>query len=219
MNMEAISALKLANSYLDEVVNMIPNPFQIEPGEVNEIIKTLDLASKQLDKAERLDPAVKVSHEVEAGVRELDSKTTRSSILLYKGLATGFGKGDKTAGAKLIEQCIALVPTGFANAHFALAILYADSGRKSDGIQHLRKAIELDPENIEYQKTLGRLENESGVKLRIAAFKGSWKVFLILCAISLVGLLMAISGKDAGGFGTSFIFGGIAAVYWWWKSR
>lgn len=219
MGTEATGALKLANSYVDEVIKLIPNPFEIEPESMNEIITTLDLAAKQLDKAERLDPAVTVMHEIEAGATELDIKTTRSSILLYRGLAVGFGKGEKTAGAKLIEQAIALAPTGFANAHFALAVLYSDSGRKSEGMQHLRKAIELDPENIEFQKVLDRLENESGLKLRIAAFKGSWKVFLALCALAFVGLMLMF-GKDAGaGFGNLILWGGIAAGYWWWKSR
>jgi len=212
MTTEAATALKLANSYLDEVVGLIPNPFAIEPQEVNEIIKSLDLAAKQLDKAERLDPAVTVTHDIEVGSTELDVNTTRSSILLYKGLAIGFGRDEKTAGAKLIEQSIGLAGADFGNAHYALAILYADLGRKAEGIQHLRKAVELEPDNIDFQKMLDRVQNESGLKLQIGAFRGSWKFFLVLCAVSLVGLMTT-------SFSIFLLFGALAAGYWWWKSR
>ena len=211
-----MNALKLANSYLDEVVELIPNPFDIQPESVNDIIEALDLASKQLDKAEKLDPEVTVPHEVESGTTELDVKTTRTSIYFYRGLTVGFGKGEAAAGAKLIEQGIAIMPVGFANAHFALAILYADSGRKSDGVQHLRKAIELEPDNMEFQKMLGRLENKSEPKLWIASFRGSMKVFFTLCAMAFFGLIVMFMNTSAG-FMIFLLFGGVAGWYWRWK--
>ena len=106
-------------------------------------------------------------------------------------------------------------------AHYAIGVIYADIGKKEDGLRHLRRAVELAPHNMEYRKTHDRLEHVSSVGLKLGAFKGSWKVLLILSGLALLGLVMAFgSSGDAGsGIFLFVLFGGITFAYWKVKSR
>lgn len=160
VNFEAVFSLRRANQHLDLVIALMPNPFAIEEDLLPEILSTLAMAKRELDEAEDADAAVTATFEVEAGERELDVQTTRSALLLYFGMASGFGAGDTAAGAAMIEECIALAPAPFANAHYALAIMYGDSGRPADGLKEVRKAIELDPDNEDYWELLSVIEND-----------------------------------------------------------
>ncbi|MDO8446250.1 MAG: hypothetical protein Q7T53_09135 [Deltaproteobacteria bacterium] len=57
-----------------------------------------------------------------------------------------------------------------------------------------------------------------------ATFRGSWKVFLTLCAIAFVGLLMIFSGYEAAGVIMFLVFVYAASAYleekrWWWSLK
>jgi len=161
MSTDAVGALNRANEYLDRIAELMPNPFVIDASALPELVRALGLAADELAMAERADPLVSVTHDVEGEERELDVCTTRSALLAYDGMVTGFGTGDKVRGASLLKQALALVPESFANGHFALAILYAETNRNADALQHIQLALELDPENEEYREILGLIEDRS----------------------------------------------------------
>jgi tetratricopeptide (TPR) repeat protein len=215
MHQEVEKYLKLANSYIDDVSAAIHPITELNPNTASELLRTLDLAEKQIEKAEIINPKAVIAYEVEGQARNLDIPTLRAAILLYRGIAKGFGLGERASATKSIEQSLALVEN-FPNAHFALGCIYAESGKKTEALQHLRRAVELAPENLEYQKFSDRIEHESAISLKAGAFRGSWKVILILGGLAI---FPAFSSDINTAIFSAILFGVPAAIYWWWKSR
>jgi tetratricopeptide (TPR) repeat protein len=128
--------------------------------------------------------------------------------------------GKRSAAISNLKKSIELADN-IDIAHYTIGVIYADTGKKEDGLRHLRKAVDLVPDDMDYRKTLDRLEHVSSVGLKVGAFRGSWKVILVLCGLSLLSLLglMMPSADTAVGIAAFMLFGGIALAYWVVKSR
>lgn len=241
MSGDALRSLMLVNSYIDEVQGEINRGFdslktEVAPGLIKTdhgvalsypvgvlnaevaqgLIKTLELAEKQLENAEKIDPTV---------VLDGNSITTfKAQVFLQRGLVESYGLGKYSSAIKNIEKSISHLDN-FPNSHYMLGLLYADAGKKADALVHLNRAAELDPDNIEFQKVIDYLENTSSVALKtsvaarkVAIFRGSWKILAVPIGLALIGLIMLIQGQATAGTLNILFWGGIAFGYWKWKT-
>lgn len=209
---EAIQSLNLADSYLKEVIGAIDQGLEKDETAGNELTHTIDLAMKQIDKAERIDASTQLD--------DIDIRHFRARAFGLRGIVEYRSFGKRSAAISSLKKSIELADN-IDIAHYTIGIIYADTGKKEDGLRHLRKAVDLAPDDMEYRKTLDRLEHVSSVGLKVGAFRGSWKVILILCGLSLLGLIKAFSSSGDTNVGIVWFIlcGGIAFAYWMVKSR
>jgi len=160
----AVDALRLSRSYLEEVEQRFD---QLESGDtslVQQLDRTLELAKRQIELAEQLDPNVAID--------EYNLPEARLKYHYWKAGIESSSRKNNAAAIEHLKSALA-IDESFAPTHFMLALCYAATGRKSDALTHSRRAVELDPENMEYRKTLDRLENVSGAALQLGTFRGS----------------------------------------------
>ena len=209
---EATQSLKMAASYLQDVQEAVDQGLERDETGAIELIDTIDLAMKQIDKAERIDPSAEIDESL--------ISQFRAHAFGLRGTVEYNAFGKRSAAISSLKKSIEM-DDNIHIAHYAIGVIYADCGKKEDSLRHLRKAVELAPDNMEYRKTLDRLEHVSSVGLKLGAFRGSWKVFLVLSGLSLLGLIMAFSpGGDTGtGIFWFILFSGITVAYWMVKSR
>jgi len=208
---EATQSLNMAASYLQDVQEAVDKGLERDGTGAYELIDTIDLAMKQIDKAER-DPSAEVD--------EFLISQFRAHAFGLRGTVEYNAFGKRSAAISSLKKSIEM-DDNIHIAHYSIGVIYADSGKKEDSLRHLRKAVDLAPDDMEYRKTLDRLEHVSSVGLKLGAFRGSWKVFLVLSVLSLLGLIMAFSSSGDTGTGI-FLFilcGGITVAYWMVKSR
>jgi tetratricopeptide (TPR) repeat protein len=218
MNQDALKSLTLANSYIDDVQGKINDGLDSLNAEIApSLLKTLELAEKQLEKAEKLDPTATLG---ENG----NLATLKAQVFLDRGLVESYGLGKDSSAIKNIEKSISLLEN-FPNSHYVLGLLYADAGRKADALTQLRLAAEFSPDNIEYQKAIDRLENTSGASLKTSVvarqaltFRGSWKVLAVPAVIAFIGIILLLQGQIAAGILNILFWGGLAFGYWKWKT-
>jgi tetratricopeptide (TPR) repeat protein len=201
-NQEAVKALELASSYIDEVESVI-DQIESDHHQGNKLLRTLDLAKKQADRAKNLDEDAIYKHD--------NATIYLARILGNKAIIENIAFGKRTAALETLKKALELSEDLDPN-QYAIGAIYAEIGDKERALFHLKKAIDLAPENVEYRKLYDRVENTSTTKMKFGAFQGSWKVLLILTAI---GIMMALGGGSV----PAFIFFGIAFSYWIWKSR
>lgn len=208
-NNEAIQSLKLADSYLNEVMESLEH---IEGNESlgRDMLNTIGLSVKQLDKAEQLDPS--------AHIDGLDINYLRANAFGIRGAIESDALGKRSVAISSLKKSIDLCDD-IDISHYTIGAIYANTGNKEEAIKHLRRAVELNPDNMEYRKLLDRLGNVSGVGMKVGAFRGSWKVILVLSGLSLVGLIMAASGEAGAGIFNFLFWGAIAFIYWKVKSK
>jgi len=108
----------------------------------------------------------------------------------------------------------------------ALCTGFANTARKHEALQHLRRAVELAPDDLGCRKMLDRIQGTSSLVLRLRAFRGSWgclSVLGLLGAISLTMVFVAIGQGElrmmAGMLVNVTFWGGLAYLYWRLKSR
>jgi tetratricopeptide (TPR) repeat protein len=218
---EAIQSLKLADSYLKEVMEALDQGVEGNEDAGHELLNTIDLAMKQIDKAEETDPTAQLD---DIGITRF-----RARAFGLHGTVEYRALGKRSAAISSLKKSIELADD-IDIAHFTIGVIYADTGKKEDGLRHLRKSVDLAPDDMEYRKTLDRLEHVSSVGLKVGAFRGSWKVILVLCGLSLFGLVIfAMAIKDPGapggsgsavvGIGWLVFWAAIVFVYWRVKSR
>jgi len=208
---DATQRLSMASSYLQEVQEAVDQGRERDEAAGIELIDTINLAVEQIDKAEG-DPSAEID---ESLINQF-----RAHAFGLRGTVEYNAFGKRPAAISSLKKSIEM-DNSIDIAHYAIGVIYADIGKKEDGLRHLRRAVELAPDNMEYRKTLDRLEHVSSVGLKLGAFKGSWKVLLILSGLALLGLVMAFgSSGDAGsGIFLFVLFGGITFAYWKVKSR
>jgi tetratricopeptide (TPR) repeat protein len=206
---DAVRCLELAQSYLTEIEDSVDS---LEGNESlgRQMMKTVDLAMKQIDTADRLDASAQLDG--------ADVAYFRARAFGDKGMVENLGLGKRAAAIASLKRSLEYCDD-VAMTHYAIGGIYAQSGNKEQAISHLQRAVELEPDNVEYRKLLDRLENVSGVGLRASAFRGSWKTLLILGGLSFVGLLILLAGQVGGGLFFLLVFGGAAFAYWKLKSR
>ena len=205
---EALQCVRLADSYLKDVENVVD---QIEGDEERsyELLRTLELALKQLDKAEQMDSTVTFE--------KVDIPHFKGCALAYRGYIENVGLGKRSKAIATLKRAIETCED-VAEAHHGLGLIYSQTGGKEVGLRHLKRAVELEPENLDYRKDLDRLENVSSAVLKFGAFRGSWKVLLVLAGIFVLGLLIVGDSAQGGVFLmlSSLVIG---IIYWMLKSR
>ncbi len=210
-NDEAIQSLKLADSYLNEVMESLEH---IEGNESlgRDMLNTISLADKQLDKAYQLDPS--------AHLDGIDINFLRANAFGVRGAIESDALGKRSAAISSLKKSIELCDD-IDISHYTIGVIYANTGKKEEAVKHLRRAVELNPDNMEYRKLLDRIGNVSGVGMKVGAFRGSWKVMIVLAALSIAGLFMASEGGNAAtaGIFNFALWGGSAFIYWKIKSR
>ncbi len=205
-------SLKIAFSYLRDIIDSAGIISEISPNQAKDILKTIKLANKKLNNAEKENPnATAVIKDDENNQFELEIPKLRAGLLFYEGVVRGYGLGERSVAVEKIKQSIALKEDD-SNSHANLGMFYADLGQKTKAIASIKRAIELDPNNMDLKKILDELENTSTFIFKTKAFSGSWKVFLAFLALSIVSFLM-------GNYIVFIIFGSIAGYYWVWKSK
>ena len=206
---EVEQAIKLGYSYNDEVTDALNANLEGNEQLAYQLIKNCDLALKQFKKADDLEPGVYL----EDGKNTITGKAFAIGL---KGVVQNMGLGKRGEAIKNLEKSLEITDD-IASVHYSLGLIFADSGNKDKGLLHLRKAVELDPDDIESRKTLDRLENVSQAALKYSSFRGSKKVLLIWGGLTLVGLIYSFS--DPGMWPGTLIFGAITFFYWRSKTK
>ena len=208
-NKEAEQAIKLGNSYTDEVLDALNDNLTGNEQFAYQLLETLKLALKQFEKADNLEPGLFL---------EDDSNTTTGKAFAWglKGIVQNMGLGKRSEAIKNLEKSIE-ISDDIAFIHHSLGLIYAESGNKEKGLTHIKKAVELNPDDIDFRKTLDRLENVSQAALKYSSFRGSKKVLLIWGGLTLIGLILSFS--DSGMWPGTLIFGAITFLYWRIKTK
>ena len=208
-NKEAVQSIKLGYSYNDEVLDTLDERLTGNEELAYQLIRNLDLALKQFTKADELEPDLVL----EDGS---NTKTGKAFSFALKGVVQNMGLGKRSQAISNLKKSIEICDD-IGVAHHSIGLIYAESGDKEKGFEHLRKAVELEPNNIEYKKNLDRLENVSGFAMKYSSFRGSKKVLLIWSGLTLISLIAGFS--DPNGFIAFVIFGAITFLYWRVKTR
>jgi tetratricopeptide (TPR) repeat protein len=151
----ANEALQLAVSYYSEVIDRI-SAGNISVDEAAQLLETVNLAEKQIKTAERVDPGVSITVEGPDGERSANLLDIKSRVLTSKGILLSI-RNKLPAAAKYIENGLEFQEDSMARS--VLAGVYADQNRYVDAIKHLERAIELEPDNVEFKKELDRLRS------------------------------------------------------------
>ena len=212
----APQALNLAWSYVLETDRALSD---VEPPDIPAIshraLETLSLAARQLDNAAQLDPTATVEVPDSDGVvmtptqHEVRAQISVSSRALQM-------QGNNKKAIKVLEQAIKHNPN-LSAAYSESASAYIEVGHKDLALQNAKKALELQPDDLDYLKLVDRLSAASAAGLNIAGFKGSWKLLLALVGFGLFALFHGIAQLNDGALLVSLLTFGIAFVYWRWR--
>jgi tetratricopeptide (TPR) repeat protein len=210
VNSEALQALTLGYSYLDDVNE------QILSGNINDnyqlsskLIKDLKSAIKNFEKAESLDPDV----ELEDGRNSSIGKAVSIGAI---GCIKFEGYRERENAVKLLKEALDMHEE-LPMFHAELGAIYANQGNKQLAIDHLKRAIELEPDEMEYRKTLDKLEDLSDSALKTSAFKGNPIALIVWFGLAILSIIITFS---EGQF-IMFPFGLLCAFigYRYWKSK
>jgi len=206
---EATKALELANSYIEEVEDVIEH-IEGDYLKGHELLKTLDLAKRQVEIARKLDDNAKYNHDT----------TTQflARILGNKGIVTLMAFKKRAAGLKSLEKSLEL-SQDLDPIQYAIGVIYAEMGNKVKSMIHLKKAIALAPENIEYRKLHDRIENTSTLRMKLGAFHGSWIILFGLLGLNTLFMFSIVSDGDTAGIPAVLFLLAVTLGYWKLKSR
>ena len=209
-NNEAIQALKLGYSYQDEVLEIldksnIEKNYQL----ASKLIRDLKSSLKNFEKAEKLDPDV----ELEDGRNISNGKALSIGII---GCIEFEGNGEREKAVKLLNEALDIYDE-IAMFQAELGMIYANQGKKQLAVGHLKKAIELEPENMEYRKRLDKLEEWSESALKTSAFKGNPIALVVWFGLAIISMIITFSEGEI----IMLPFGLLCAFigYRYWKSK
>lgn len=152
----AVDALKLANSYLRELDEPIGDALD-DPIKAAHFLETVTLASKQIAIAEDNDATATITVEAQDGEQiTKDVSGLKAEALFYEAMCRA-GEDMKRA-AKIMEQAIALKPA-IPQFYFTYGIFHQRMMNKKKAVEALERAVNLEPDNIEYRKELDRTRN------------------------------------------------------------
>lgn len=203
-NNEAVQCLKLADSYLAEFEKTI-TPNELNESDGRELLNTVDLAMKQIDKAERIDPT--------AQLYGIGITLFRARAFGDRGIIENNALGRRSAAILSLKKSIELCDH-IPDAHYNIGLIYSQTGKREDALRHLRRAVDLSPDDIEYRKTLDRAENVFRGLREKRTILWSWIIAGIFGCIAAAIVLPA--GKEISTLGKVVFFLFITYLGWSW---
>ena len=197
-------SLALAESYLVEVDAAVPGLQKTEASDAKKYLETIELALRQIAIAEEVDPSL-THHDI--GIDGF-----KAWAYCNQGVVKNLSLGQRSTAINDFKT--SLEYKELATARWALGLIYIDMGNKQEAIDHLRRAIELDPENIEYRKQLDRIENDSALMVMARAFQGSWFILGFLSFFTFWAVYTLLTSPINGGLFSVLFFGVITFLYW-----
>lgn len=183
----AFAAMELALGYLEEVRAAERPAVDDEIGRKHQL-NTLSLASKQLEKAEKLDPdAVLKAADADAAFRVSINELKAEALFLEGTVHQAY---DLRRAIPALVKSTALNPND-PRAFFVLGLTHAANHNKRHAIEALTRAVALDPGNLKYRLELDRAQNLSASE--VAAYKvtrGAEHVFDAGVGVANAGILL-----------------------------
>jgi hypothetical protein len=164
----ALQAMRLAFAYLDELRAAGP-PDPENASDRKSRLNTLSLATKQLDYAERLDPDAVLEGDGERGARYRLSLNQLKVLALTAEAITQRHYDIRRALPPLITAT-RLDPHDDM-AFYLLGSIHLSNKNRAAAITALTRAVELNPNEIDYRKELDRAQNMSAIE--VAGYKAS----------------------------------------------
>lgn len=180
--------------------------------EKNRLLKELSLAEQQISEGQSIDPEARVEVDAEGETLELDHQGLRS-ICACDAAILHATSGDYRQAEKELQRAIELKESSFY--HHLLGQIHLEKKRPREARDAFSKAVEIgngDRYDIESRKEIGRLESKR--VLGDHWFVGSWKIALILIALSLLSIPMMLStGEYMEGALSFCLWASILAIY------
>lgn len=179
---EAVECLKLAKAYIDEVSKQVVG-VEVDRNSGFKLLDTLKLAIKQIDKAEQLDPKAEYDGD---NIRFLRAKAIGFhgvvELDVFKNVSNAISYFKKSIG----------VYDGVAVVHAYLGSLYVLKGKKKEAVAAFRKAVSLDPDEVEFRKELDRVENTSDFAMFMTRIRQSWSLVVTIVVVALCGACICL---------------------------
>ena len=160
----ALSAMELALAYISEVKELGMPDYE-DKADIKQRLNTLSLAAKQLTRAESCDPDAVLEAE------ESDGATIKWRLYELKSVALrleGMTHAEPRKARAALEAATEADPENDVAFYF-LGLFHAGERNRAAAIDAFRRAVELNPGNVEFRMELDRAENLSGAE--IAGFK------------------------------------------------
>lgn len=214
-------AMKLARAYIAEEKDA--SAALTDPLVARALLEASTLAARQLAIAEKNDPRALLTTTVDDEEIQFTLHQLKAQALHLEGMARYIDNPKKSL--RIIRRAIDLDPS-YSMYHFTYGLLGTEHDYRG-AIRALQCAVDLQPENIEYEKALFRAHNISpGERMIAGTFKaakttarlGRW--LLILGALAIVIGTVATFGLGNVGFAVLCIIGlAIGAKIHQWASR
>lgn len=155
--------MQLAHAYVESLAEL-GDPDYENKADIKQRLNTLSLAAKQLATAERCDPDA-VLELIEDGltfhwrIHELKSRALRLE---------GMTHADPRKSRAALIAATEADPEN-AVAFFTLGLFHAGERNRADAIAAFRRAVQLNPQDVEFRMELDRAENMSATEM--AGFK------------------------------------------------
>lgn len=159
------NAYKLAWSYLEELGDS--KPVEASPAEIEHARRNHELAYKNIKKIENETPTGNISVE--------DVKRLKTEYYYQRAVMLALVDQDYSAALDSVNKALAHSPD-LASAYKIKSDIYLHKGNKDEAVKNIKKAVELDPDELTYRKTLDNLEDISATSLKLATFRGSRKI-------------------------------------------
>jgi tetratricopeptide (TPR) repeat protein len=180
--------------------------------ERQELHRNLDLASRELEAAAKVDADACLEIE---GDREISYQGLLATLERARG-DVEFTSGNVAGAIRHYEDSVSKYEHG--ETYYILGLAYEAAVQPGKALQAFDKANKLQPDDETGVEALKNAERLKSKMIMGGWFVGSWKVVLILGGLAALGLF--IIGRDpASGITWVVLWGGILALYWWRKWR
>jgi hypothetical protein len=208
------------NEIPDELATAVLN----NPESAGEYRKTLALAAKQLDIAQRADSTADLAiHDEDGMPLTLTQQRLRARLIQLEALTWGAEKPREEI--RLLIQATEVDPT-FAPAFHCLGLAHFLSRNRAAAIAALETGLALEPDNIDVVKLLDRARNMTDAeiatfKLTNAAAKTAaasvktWTFVKIAWAVGVPLTVLLTIASFTGSIGTAFLYMVIVPPFLW----
>ena len=201
---DPVRCLELAETYLSEVDLNIKNLHETgDQGQASEYLRNVDLAWRQIGLAEEENP--------DATFNDIGIDGFKAWALLNRGIVKNIGLGKRVEALQDLEA--SLEHKELSTARWGIGLINADMGQKDAAIYNLQKAVELEPDSVQYRRDLDEIEQTSALALHMKSFQGSWKVLGVLSFLTIFALIMMLGSGFSEGKFFFFLLAIITIIY------